>query len=199
MDREAVRALEAATYPADLSRGTKIGRDDAPLKLVVYEDFQCPFCLFYTAFFEPHLVSSWVGTNQLQIEFRHFIVLGDESVLAAVAAQCAADQQRFWDYHKALFLLQARLGQLSSEELNVGRFSVAALKEVAIDVGLDAGRFDACLDDLEHLELLQEQQVEARGLGVTGTPTFFLNGEHIRPSSIDEWNATLVQGFEQSD
>ncbi|MEX2080597.1 MAG: DsbA family protein [Dehalococcoidia bacterium] len=174
-----------------------MGRQDAPLKLVIYEDFQCPFCLFYNAFVEPSLVASWVDTNQLQIEFRHFIVLGNESAAAAIASQCAADQEAFWEYHRALFLAQARAGQLSGEQINVGRFSVEELKRHAADLGLDAGRFDACLDDQASLELLAQQEQTAHGLGVTGTPTFFLNEQVVRPapSTVEEWNLLLLEAI----
>src|SRR5512139_1398364 len=71
--------------------GAKIGKADAPVKIVAYEDFQCPFCLLFTSEDEPSIISELVKTGKVQYEYRHLPILGNESVSAAVATQCAAD------------------------------------------------------------------------------------------------------------
>lgn len=191
-DKDFVEKLEAAheDFPKDLANGTKVGKDDAPIKLVAYEDFQCPFCLQYTATQEPELIEQFVKTGEVQIEFRNLTILGTESALAAMASQCAADQNRFWDYQNKLFLVQAKAGQFKDEEIDAGRFSNDKLKEYASSLGLDTGKFNTCLDTSEHLDTVQNQSREARALGITATPGFAINGSPLgagAPADIEGW------------
>ncbi|MBK6319210.1 MAG: thioredoxin domain-containing protein [Dehalococcoidia bacterium] len=154
----------------DLIGGTKIGKDEAPVKIVSYEDFQCPFCLQYTAEQESQIVAELVKSGKVQIEYRHLPILKNESVRAATASQCAADQEKFWQYHHKLFIVQAEAGQATSEKLNVGRFSDDNLKKYASELGLDTAKFNTCFDSNEHLELVTNQQREANQFSITGRP-----------------------------
>jgi protein-disulfide isomerase len=193
-----VRALEkaGADLPRNLASGTKLGRDDAPLKVEVFEDFQCPFCLRYTAVTEPGLVNDYVKTGKLQFIFRALPILGRESVTAAVGAFCAAEQDRFWDYHNLLFLTQARAGQDADEQLNVGRFDTAALKQFAADLGLDVPAFDGCYDPGKPIPQVQDDQRRAQEAGLRGTPSFLLNGRPLPVTgspTLAEWKRILDQ------
>ena len=184
-----------AELPLDLANGTKLGRDDAPVKITAFEDFQCPFCLQYTANQEPAIVNELVKTGKVQLEFRHLPILKNESVAAAMASQCAADQDKFWQYHHLLFLTQAKAGQVPDERLNVGRFSDEKLKQFATDVGLERTAFDQCLDTREHLDLVTEHQRQANEFGITGTPGFLVNGQPLgtgTPSSIEQWKQIVA-------
>ena len=184
--------------PLEMADGAKLGNDDAPVKMVSYEDFQCPFCLRYTAEIEPGLIDQLVKTGEVQMEFRHLPILRNESVTAALASQCAADQNKFWPYHHRLFLTQAEAGQTENEQTNVGRFSDSKLKEFASDLGLDRAVFDDCLDSRKHLDLITEHGREANEFGITGTPGFTLNGQPLTqgaPSTVDDW-VELIRNFE---
>mgnify|MGYP002682704142 FL=1 len=189
--------LEKATaeLPLDLIKGTKIGKDEAPVKIVSYEDFQCPFCLQYTAQQESQIVAELVKSGKVQIEYRHLPILKNESVRAATASQCAADQEKFWQYHHKLFIVQAEAGQATSEKLNVGRFSDDNLKKYASELGLDTAKFNTCFDSNEHLELVTNQQREANQFGITGTPGFLVNGTPLgagTPSGIEDWRQIVT-------
>jgi protein-disulfide isomerase len=191
-DADFVSRLESApsSFPAELAKGTKVGKDDAPVKLTEYEDFQCPFCLEYTSQQEPGLIEEFVKSGQMQIEYKHLTIIGPESVKAAEAAQCAADQDKFWQYHNLLFLTQAKAGQFKNEQKDVGRFSDANLKQFATDVGLDRTKFDQCYDSNQYLDLVNQQQAEAKSFGINGTPGFVINGTALgngAPSDIDGW------------
>ena len=144
-----------SAIPQDLADGFALGKKDAPLTLVVYEDFQCPFCLRYTTAFESMLVEDYVKPGKLRIEFRNLPILGPESVAAARGAVCAAAQNRFWQYHHRLFSEQLKAGQLTSEKLNVGRFSNQALRTIAEETGLSALQWQACFDDPASLQVVQ--------------------------------------------
>jgi len=197
-DLEAAMQQSIADLPADLAKGTKLGRDDAPVKIVAFEDFQCPFCLLYTAEQEPAVVAELVKNGKVQLEYRHLPILGNESVNAAVASQCAADQDKFWQYHHRLFLIQAQEGQAepNNERTNVGRFSDDKLKQIAGELGLDRSKFDQCYDTREHLDLVTDQQREANSFGITGTPGFLVNGQPLgtgTPQGIEAWRELVAK------
>ncbi len=191
-DDDLVAAIEESRdgLPLEMANGTKLGRDDAPVKLTVFEDFQCPFCRAYTGEQEPAIIEELVKTGEMQIEYRHLPILGSESVRAATASQCAADQNKFWQYHHQLFLVQAEAGQIEDEEKQAGRFSDDRLKQFATDLGLDRTTFDQCFDNNTHLEKVTNDQREANQFGITGTPGFLVNGQPLgqgTPVGIENW------------
>ena len=197
-----VTALEKAAkdLPLDKANGTKLGDDNAPIKLTEFEDFQCPFCLKYTATQEPALIEEYVKTGKMQIIYNQFPIVGKgESVQAAIASQCAADQNKFWQYHNLLFLTQAKAGQAdpNNEKIDVGRYSNAKLKQYASDVGLDRVAFDKCFDNSsDKVTLLADQSRLAKSFGINGTPSFLINGSPIGTgtlASIEDWRKALDQ------
>lgn len=192
-DSTLVSKLEQAAkdLPLDLVKGTSLGKDDAPIKLVSYEDFQCPYCLKYTAEQETELINQFVKTGKIQITYKNLPILGKgESTRAAVAAECAADQGKFWQFHNKLFLIQAQAGQVSAEKIDAGRFTDDKLKQYATDLGLDRAAFDTCLGSPDKLTLLTNQQREAKQYGFSGTPAFTINGQPLgsgTPSTVADW------------
>ncbi|HNO65006.1 MAG TPA: thioredoxin domain-containing protein [Tepidiformaceae bacterium] len=182
-------------FPTELAKGNKVGKDDAPVKITAYEDFQCPFCLKYTATQEGEVINELVKSGKVQLEYRNLPILGNESVSAAIGAQCAAEQDKFWQYHNMLFLTQAKAGQATVEKNNVGRFSDANLKQFASDLGLDRTKFDSCFDNRTPLDNILQQQREANSFGITGTPGFLVNGQPLgagTPNSIDDWKQIVT-------
>jgi serine/threonine-protein kinase len=195
-DDTTARKLQTARQqlPLDLARGNKLGKDDAPVKLSMFEDFQCPFCLRFTADHEPTIVEEYVKTGKVQLIFRNLPILGAESTAAAVAGLCAASQNKFWEYHSRLFMVQADAGQDREEKTNAGRFSSDNLKSYASDVGLDRAQFDPCLDGNRFLQQVQDDAAEARAKGLTGTLGFLANGVASasgNPVTIAGWRAVL--------
>ncbi|MBI2767257.1 MAG: thioredoxin domain-containing protein [Chloroflexi bacterium] len=180
------KELEAsrAALPLDLANGAKLGKDDAPLKITMYEDFQCDFCVRFTAGQEPNIIEKFVKTGKVQLIFAHLPVEGAESVTAARAAVCAADQNKFWQYANRLFLVQARAGQTKVEKTQVGRFSQANLRKYAIEEGLDPAKYDQCLADPASLATVTTQTTEASQLGLRATPSFLFNGQSIGSGAL---------------
>jgi protein-disulfide isomerase len=177
-------------FPYDLANGAKLGKDDALLKLTMYEDFQCPFCLRFTINQEPTIIEEYVKTGKLQIEYKHLPVLGTESTRAGKGAVCAAEQDKFWQFHNRLFRAQADAGQLENERVNVGRFSDDNLKAIIKDLGGDADRWQSCFDGESSLQKVQDDQREATSLGIRATPGFRLNGQPLgsgAPSEVSGW------------
>jgi len=103
--------------------------------------------------------------------YLHSPFLGPESVWAAQAAECAADQDKFWAYHDLLFSRQA--GE------NQGAFTKDKLLTMAEELKLDMKRFEPCLRTDQTLARVNSDAQEARKLGVRGTPTFVINGRMV--------------------
>lgn len=180
-------------FPAELATGQAIGDANAPITLTAFEDFQCPFCLRFTVLNEPVIIKEYVLTGKVRFEFKHFPILGEESGAAAIAGSCAADQGRFWALHKRLFLVQLDAGQLTSEKLNVGRFSAENLQRYAAEEGLDEAAFTTCLGSQAAVDKVAGQLREAMALGLRGTPSFLINGRPVTkpPTTTAEWRSFL--------
>jgi protein-disulfide isomerase len=113
-----------------------------------------------------------VETGKVRFGYFNFAFLGQESQWAAEAAECAGDQNKFWEFHDTLFSKQ------NGE--NQGVFSKDNLKGFAADMGLDTAAFNTCLDSGKYTQLVQDQTKIAQQIGVSSTPTFVLNGQGIQ-------------------
>ncbi|MBF0623944.1 MAG: DsbA family protein [Magnetococcales bacterium] len=143
--------------PADLVRGPAT----APVTIVEFSDFQCSYCQRVQKTLKTVLERF---PDKVKLVYRHLpLPIHPQATKAAEAAQCAADQGGFWAYHDALFE-------------HGGEMEPAYLKELAGKLKLDNKKFDHCLDSNQHAKRLAEDQAEANRLGVSGTPSFFING-----------------------
>lgn len=145
------------------------GSEDAPVTMIEYSDFQCPFCGKFAREVEPKLVEKYVESGTLRMEWRDFPYLGQESVNAALAARAAQAQGKFWEYHGLLYESQA--------SANSGGFSDERLKELAREAGLDVEKFERDLRSGRYEQAVADDFREGQQRGISGTPTFFINGE----------------------
>jgi len=182
-----------ADLPIEMQNGTKLGSDDAPVKLVQFEDFQCPHCLTYTLNIEPFLVEEYVKAGLLQIEFRHYPVVGRESVTAAVAAECAAEQNRMFEYANRLFAKQAEDGFRQDQ----GVFSEENLVAIAGELGLDTDELAACQARPDALSPVARGQSAAQAYGFRGTPSFVINDLPVQnpPQTIEGWRELIEEAI----
>jgi protein-disulfide isomerase len=161
---------EKKNYP--LADGNKMGNPDAPVKIVIYSDFQCVYCMNYWNETEPLIIENYVETGQVYYEYRSFGgFLGPQSATAAVAAYCAGDQDQFWQYHDILFLNWT--GEGSSD------FSIARLQGYAEALGLDVKAFSDCLDNGKYQYQIEEDLTNARADDIRATPSIMINGELV--------------------
>ena len=159
-------------------RGTSMGNPNAPVKLDVWEDFQCSACLYFTQKTEPGIVDQYVSTGKVYFTF-HFYPFIDggqgESHDAANAAMCAAAQNRFWDYHDILFANW--LGE------NAGSYTRPRLVAFAKTLGLDMGAFNQCFNSDAYASQIQKDVEAGAKLGVPPTPGVFVNGKPVESSA----------------
>lgn len=157
----------AQTAPKALLDEPAQGADDAPVTIIEFADFRCGFCLRHFTQTLPILKEEYIEMGKVRYVYRNFPILGVQSRWAALAAECAHEQGRFWEYHDKLFAL-AQQGQ---------EFVRSRLKSVAAELGLDSAQFDSCLDSSKYLDEVQEDFALGQNEGVTGTPAFLINGE----------------------
>jgi protein-disulfide isomerase len=182
LDQGRSRTSSVSTSLAEVSLDKSTGPEDAPVVVVEYGDFQCPHCRQFAIGTERQLKEDYADTGQVRFVFRHFAFIGDESLWAAEATECANEQGRFWEYHDKLFEEQG--GE------NVGVFSPANLKGFAADLELDTEQFNQCLDSGKYEAKVKQETAEGQRNGVRGTPTVFVNGQMINNGS----NYQVLQG-----
>ena len=149
-----------------------LGNVDAPVALVVFSDYRCPFCARYSQATEPELVARYVDAGKLRIEWRDFPIFGDASLLAARAGRAAAAQGKFWEFNRAVYAAAPASGHHDLTE--------AKLRAFAEQVGVaDLARFEREIADETHDAAIARDFQQARGLGVTGTPSFVIGGRPL--------------------
>ena len=132
----------------------------------------------------PPVEEEFVSAGQVKVEVRPIAILGEESEVAAQAAECANDQGRFWDYHDALYANQR--GE------NKGAFSRENLKRFAEALALDTAAFDSCLDSGKYASMITGGTDEARQRGINKTPTIFVNGREVA-NNLDAVRAVIQE------
>jgi protein-disulfide isomerase len=151
-------------YPVDASKGPSKGPPDAPLQVVIFSDFQCPFCKRI----EPTLsrLEQTYG-NRVRMVWKNFpLPFHDNAAPAAEAAMAAAAQGKFWEMHDKLFADPQRLDR-------------ATYEKYAAELGLDLPRFKADLDAQKYKDQIQTDIRAGEAAGVRGTPAVFINGRRI--------------------
>jgi protein-disulfide isomerase len=157
---------ETLVAAAERGPGPTKGREDAPITMVEFSDFQCSFCRKFWEETLPKIEAEYINTGRVRFVYRHLTALGPFSERAAEAAECAREQGKFWPYHDRLFGRAAR-----------PPFADGRLKEYARELRLDPAAFDACLGSGRHKERILGEFGLAAQLGATGTPTFLINGK----------------------
>jgi protein-disulfide isomerase len=154
-------APPSADFP--LEGAPRLGPENAPVRLVEFADYQCPYC----AKVNPHIAKlrEEFG-DKVSVYFKDLpLQMHANARKAAEAARCAGDQNKFWEFHDQLF----RSAQLE----------VPQLKQQARDMKLDGDKFDKCLDEGTQASAVQKDLTDAQALGLSGTPAFFLNGQYF--------------------
>jgi protein-disulfide isomerase len=160
--------------------GTTLGDPNAPVKIDVWEDFQCPACVNYSQQIEPMVLTTYVATGKAFYTYHFYPFLdggkeNGESHLSAYAAMCAAEQGKFWQYHAVL------VANWDGE--NQRAFRTERLLDFARSLGLDDS-FTQCLDTKKYATQVQQDYDLGSQWGVTGTPSVFVNGTILTPGYV---------------
>ena len=150
------------------ARGIVYGDPDAPVTIVEFGDYQCPACASFATRFKPQVDSAFVTTGRARFLFYDLPLtsLHDNAVIAARAAHCAGDQDRFWDYHEELFREQSQWAPLA--------LPAQAFVGYAASLGLNADEFGTCLSSGRHSNVVDANDALGAALGINSTPTILI-------------------------
>jgi protein-disulfide isomerase len=174
-------ALTPPTHeiPAGLTQdGQTLGSATAPVTLDIWGDFQCPSCAKFVNTVDPLIIDKYVVPGQVKYRFNDFTFIGPESFDAAVAAACAGDQGKFWEYSGWVYANQ--------DGENQGTFSKEFLASVADSAGLDRTKFDTCIADPAKLEAVKASTAAGAKIGVNQTPTLTIDGKVLQFTTYEE-------------
>ncbi|TWT45203.1 Disulfide bond formation protein D precursor [Phycisphaerae bacterium RAS1] len=177
-----------ATFPSALPPELEVtaadhvlGSADAPVTVIEYADLQCPVCKRFNDESFAAIREQYIDTGRVRWVFRHFPLTGVHPLAqaAAEAAECAADQARFWEFHDAVFVAQADLTD-------------ALLTRIAADLGLDRAAFAECRANGGKAARVATDVATGGALGVSGTPTFFVSGLAVRGFQTAEQLSAII-------
>ena len=147
------------------------GEEGAPVVMVEYSDYQCPYCVKYINESFPQIEKDYIDTGKVRYLFRDLpLPFHANAAAAALAARCAGDQGQYWEMHDILFEKQ---GEWSSGEPG------ELFKDYARDLGLNISVFSSCYDDGKYKQEIDADLNLAQQVGANGTPAFFINGNLI--------------------
>ncbi|MFC1690226.1 thioredoxin domain-containing protein [Pseudomonadota bacterium] len=155
------------------------GDEDAPLTLLEFSDYQCPFCSRFARDTMPKIIDEYVSTGKVKFVMKEnpLTSIHKQAFDASLAALCAQDQGKYWDMHDIMF---ANMKQLSNEDL----------KAYAAAIELDAAEFEECLDSRKHEKRVNSDIAAASKMGVRGTPGFLLG-----VTDQSDPNKSLMKGY----
>lgn len=144
-----------------------LGKADAKVTIIEFSDFECPYCQRFNLNTFPSLKSEYIDTGKAKIVFKNFPLPGHaDAEPAALASECAFEQNKFWEYHDRIFENQSKLND-------------SDLKQYAKDLDLDTTKFNSCLDSKKYLDKVKSDINDGSLAGIQGTPSFIINGTLI--------------------
>ena len=167
---EAPKVQASDFHRRDANDPTALGDVDAPVVVVIYSDYRCPFCGLFANETQPALVEEYVNTGKVRLEWRDTPIFGDESINAAIAARAAGEQGLFWEYNAAVFA-RAESGQHTP----LPRETLLAIAE---EIGVpNLAAFETALDDPALRGAVQNDKAEATSIGANSTPSFIVGNQ----------------------
>jgi protein-disulfide isomerase len=164
----------AVPYQRPMVNGLALGPEEAPVLVEEYADFQCSSCRLFAEGAEREFVNALIPGGKVRLVYRHFTILGRDSVQAANASLCASEQGKFWEYHDILF----------ANQIGTGAYSDRRLSAYASAIGLDLDKFETCYRDSKYQNLIDQDNAAASAAGLTGTPSILVNGKQIAPGYV---------------
>lgn len=151
------------------------GNTDAPITIIEFSDFQCPFCARFHVQTLPLLLENYIDTGKVKLVYRDFPIqnIHPNAMPAAVAAECADEQGKYWEYHDKLFENQNQWSELETTE------AISMFTRYAFEIELNQEQFDACLTSGKYLNEIRVDLNDGRDYGVTGTPGFFIGNDEL--------------------
>ena len=151
------------------------GNIDAPITIIEFSDFQCPFCARFHSQTLPMLLENYIDTGKVRLVYRDFPIQGihPNALPAAMAAECSHEQGKYWEYHDKLFENQNQWNGMDTTSL------ITVFNQYALAIDLDQEQFGNCITSGKYLDEIQHDLSDGRAYGVSGTPGFFIGNDNI--------------------
>ncbi len=156
--------------------GMAMGNPNASIVVEEFSDFQCVWCSRFWESNEEAFIKDYVETGLVYFKYTPFNIIGSESIDAAEAAYCANEQGKFWEYHDILF------ANWNGE--NTGNFNKDRLIAFADTIGLERNQFEQCFNQNKYTDEMNQAMRNGQQLGVTGTPSFSVNGTIVSSNEL---------------
>jgi len=148
------------------------GDPNAPITIIEFSDFQCPFCSRFSSQTLPLLEENYIDPGKVKLVYKDMpLRIHPNARMAHIAAECADEQGKFWEYHDILFIEQSQWQRLSPSNLDT------TLTNFAAGLEMQSTEFQSCMKSPEIAMEVNDDALEARSYGVNGTPTFFIGNE----------------------
>ncbi len=169
----------STAQPATAGDGPVLGKASAPVTLIEFTDFQCPFCARHFTQTFDQIKQNYVDTGKVKYVIRFFpLGFHPNSEKASEAALCANDQGKFWDMHAALFKNQDTWSPLPAAA------AADAFKKYAADSGLNTAKFNACFDGGTKAPMIAKDTADGSASGIDGTPGFWILGPNDQHQQV---------------
>ncbi len=184
------QATSPQTISVSIDDDPMIGNPNAPITIMEFSDFQCPFCKRFHSDTLPLIQTNYIDTGKVNFIYRDFPIQSSHpnALPAALAAECADDQKKFWPYHDKIFQNQ---GQWKDLELNQ---AVNLFKQYAGELQLNEDEFGTCLDSGKYLDEVNNDYQDGQKYGIEGTPGFFIGNDKLGYAKVS--GAKPYQSFQ---
>mgnify|MGYP002631448887 FL=1 len=152
-----------------------IGNSNAPITIIEFSDFQCPFCAKFHIQTLPKIMDEYIKEGKVKLVFRDFPIqsIHSNALLASVAAECANEQGKFKEMHDKLFENQNEWSSKDTDNL------IILFNQYSLEMGIEKEKFDSCLKNEKYIKEIQKDLDDGRTYGVSGTPGFFIGNDEI--------------------
>ena len=151
------------------------GDPNAPVTIIEFSDYECPFCGRFYSQTLPLIEENYINTGKVNFVYRDFPIqsIHRNAATAAVAAECADDQEMFWSFHDMIFENKSTWEKLQGENL------LNEFEQYAVSLGLNTEEFNTCLESGKYLDEVKNDLRDGQKYGITGTPGFFVGNDQI--------------------
>ena len=152
-----------------------IGNPNAPITIIEFSDFQCPFCAKFHIQTLPKIIDEYIKEGTVKLVFRDFPIqsIHPNALPASLAAECANEQGKFKEMHDKLFDKQNEWNNKNIDNV------IILFNQYALEIGLEEEKFDSCLRNGKYVEEIQKDLNDGRTYGISGTPGFFIGNDKI--------------------
>ena len=152
-----------------------IGNSNAPITIIEFSDFQCPFCAKFHIQTLPKIMDEYIKDGKFKLVFRDFPIqsIHSNALLASVAAECANEQGKFKEMHDKLFENQKEWDSKNTDNV------IILFNQYSSEMGIEKEKFDSCIKNGKYIKEIQKDLEDGRTYGISGTPGFFIGNNEI--------------------